>query len=242
MTQPGKTRIWELDAFRGLCILFVIFLHAVFDLRYFAGLSFPLPPILRYLMDYGGMLFVVLSGICVTLGSHSVRRGIVVLACGLLITLATEGMILLGMADASVRIFFGVLHLLGLCMLVYPLYRRLPTAVIAGLGVLIVVLGYWFRTFTVSQPYWFVFGLCAPGFSAGDYFPIFPNLGWFMLGTVLGRTVYRSRRSLFPSVPANALPVRFLSACGRHSLWIYLVHQPVIYGIIMAGMALAGRG
>ena len=38
MSSSKTSRIWELDAFRGLCILCVIIVHAVFDLRYFAGL------------------------------------------------------------------------------------------------------------------------------------------------------------------------------------------------------------
>lgn len=231
-------RIWELDAFRGLCILCVIIVHAVFDLRYFVGLQFSLHPVFQFIMDYGGVLFVVLSGICVTLGSRSVRRGLFVLGCGLVITAVTEGMIALELADASVRIQFGVLHLLGVCMILYPLYKRLPTAALAVLGAVLVVLGYWFDTFTISNPYLFILGLRAPGFVAGDYFPLLPHLGWFMLGVVLGRTVYRSRKTLLPKVPADHPVIRFFSACGRHSLWIYLIHQPVVYGILMAVTAL----
>ena len=232
--STGKPRIWELDAFRGLCILCVIVVHAVFDLRYFAGLTFSLHPVFQFVMDYGGVLFVVLSGICVTLGSHSARRGAVVLACGLLITAVTEGMIALGMAGPSVRIQFGVLHLLGVAMLVYPLFRRMPTGALAAAGLVMVVLGYWFRTFRVETPYLFIFGLRTADFTAGDYFPLLPHLGWFLLGVVLGRTVYRERRTLLPRVPAEAAPIRFLRACGRHSLWIYLIHQPVVYGVILA--------
>lgn len=233
-----KERIWELDAFRGLCILCVILIHTVFDLQYFVGLNFRLHPVLQFIMDYGGVLFVILSGICVTLGSRSIRRGTIVFCCGMLITGVTEAMIAFGMADSSVRIQFGVLHLLGVCMLLHPLLKRLPLTASAIVGAAIVILGYWFQTITVPQPYLFPLGLCAPGFAAGDYFPLFPHLGWFMLGTVLGRTVYKNRTSLLPDVPANAWPIRFLSACGRHSLWIYLAHQPVVYGILMAITAL----
>ncbi len=236
----SKTRIWELDAFRGLCILGVIAVHTVFDLRYFARLSFSLHPLFQAVMDYGGVLFVLLSGVCVTLGSHSVRRGLAVLACGLLITAVTEGMIALGLAGAEMHIYFGILHLLGVCMLLYPLYRRLPTWALAFLGAGIVVLGYWFRTITVSPRWLFPLGLCAPGFTAGDYFPLAPHLGWYMLGTVLGRTAYRERRTLLPRVPADCAPLRFLRWCGRQSLWIYLAHQPVVYGILTLIMTLRG--
>ncbi|MCI8525021.1 MAG: DUF1624 domain-containing protein [Oscillospiraceae bacterium] len=233
-----RERIWELDAFRGLCILCVVIVHTVFDLRYFVGLQFSLHPVFQFIMDYGGVLFVILSGVCVTLGSRSVRRGLIVLACGMAVTGVTEAMIALGMADRTVRIQFGVLHLLGVGMIVYPLYRRLPTWAIAAMGAALVALGYWFTTFLVECPYLFVLGLRAPGFAAGDYFPLCPQLGWFMLGTVLGRTAYRNRRTLLPRVPADRQPIRFLSACGRHSLWIYLAHQPVVYGILMAVKAL----
>ncbi len=236
-----RERIWELDAFRGVCILGVIVVHTVFDLRYFVGLDFSLPLLFRIVMDYGGVLFVILSGICVTLGSHSVRRGLVVLGCGSLITAVTEGMIALGAADPTMRIWFGVLHLLGVCMLLYPLYRKLPTWALALSGIAIVGLGYWSQTIRVEVDLLFPLGLCTPGFSAGDYFPLFPHLGWYMLGTVLGRTAYRSRKTLLPKVPANCAPVRFLSACGRHSLWIYLAHQPVVYGILLSiGMIRGG--
>lgn len=230
---PRRERIWELDAFRGLCILCVILVHAVFDLRYFAHLSFSVSPILQFVMDYGGMLFVLLSGVCVTLGSHSVRRGAVVFGCGLLITLVTTTMVRLGLATRDLIIQFGVLHLLGFCMIVYPLYKKLPAAAIAVLGVAFVILGFVFNTILVDGTCWYVLGLRYPGFEAGDYFPIFPNLGWFMLGVTLGRTAYRNRASLLPRAPKDAWPIRFLSFCGRQSLWIYLLHQPVIYGILM---------
>ncbi len=226
-------RIWELDAFRGLCILGVIVVHTVFDLRYFVGLDFELHPLFRVVMDYGGVLFVLLSGVCVTLGSHSVRRGLIVFGCGLAVSAVTEGMINLGLAGASLRIQFGVLHLLGVCMLLYPLYRRVPPPALAVMGIAIVALGYWFRTFSI-EPWWlFPFGLCAPDFAAGDYFPLFPHLGWYMLGTLLGRTAYRDKKTLLPRVNTGAAAVRFFCFCGRHSLWIYLAHQPVVYGVLM---------
>lgn len=233
-------RIWELDAFRGICILGVIVVHTVFDLRYFAGLQFTLHPLFRIIMDYGGVLFVLLSGVCVTLGSRSVRRGLILLCCAYAVTAVTEGMIALGLAGDTVHIWFGILHLLGVCMLLYPLYRQLPTWAMAALGVAIVILGYWFQTLRVEAEWLFPLGLCAPGFSAGDYFPLFPHFGWYMLGTVLGRTVYRERKTLLPKVPQDIWPVRFFSFCGRQSLWIYLAHQPVVYGALTLGMYIMG--
>ena len=75
-------------------------------------------------------------------------------------------------------------------------------------------------------------GLMSPDFASGDYFPLLPHLGWFMLGVVVGRTVYADRKTRLPKFPAKAAPVRFFQFCGRHSLWIYLGHQPLLYGLV----------
>ena len=76
-------------------------------------------------------------------------------------------------------------------------------------------------------------GYTAPGFQTSDYFPLLPNLGYFLVGAVLGRTVYRKKQTLLPTInPKNPL-ILALSFCGRHSLWIYLLHQPILSAICM---------
>ena len=222
-------RIWELDALRGICILLVIGLHLLFDLQTF--FDFPLlgHPAMQVFNAAVGISFVVLSGLCVTLGKRPVRRGLQVFGCGMVITAVTWVMAKLGLVHPTFIIKFGVLHLLGLCMLLWPLFRRLPTWLLAVLGAAILALGYWFKTLTVSPGWLFPLGLMAPGFSSGDYFPLAPFLGWFFLGTVLGRTLYKEKRSLLPDFPVKAA---FFRRCGRHSLFLYLVHQPILYGII----------
>ena len=89
---------------------------------------------------------------------------------------------------------------------------------------LIIALGYWFDTFTVSAPWLFPLGLVPKGFYSADYWPLFPQLGFFMLGVVLGRTVYREKKPLLPKLQGKC---RFLAFCGRHSLVLYLAQQPV---------------
>ena len=146
----SKPRIWELDALRGVCILCVIVVHFLFDLSFFGGLDLTLPAWYVFIQEYGGAIFVVLSGVCVTLGSKSVRRGLIVFACGMLITAVTYGMYRLGMSGADVVVKFGVLHLLGVCMLVYPAFKKLPPAMLTVLGLAIAITGYAIRG--VSRP------------------------------------------------------------------------------------------
>ena len=225
-----QQRIWELDALRGFCILCVIVLHFLYDLQAVFGWQLMENPVIYTVMQYGGILFVLLSGLCATLGRRSFRRGVFVFGCGMVITLVTVVMVKLGMMDESVVIWFGVLHLLGICMMVWPLFRRLPVWALLLLGLAMTAAGYWFETILVESRRLFPLGLRYPGFATSDYFPLFPNLGWFLLGAVIGRTAYGEKKSLLPDFPVK---FAFLRWCGTHSLWIYLLHQPVLYGLLM---------
>lgn len=225
-------RIWELDALRGVCILCVIAVHLIYDLGFFIGLDLHLPAWYVFIQQYGGVIFVILSGCCATLGSRSFRRGCIVFACGMLISLVTFGMYRLGMATRDVIVWFGVLHLLGICMMLYPVYRKLPTPALAALGAVLVVAGYLIAGTVVQAKFLFPLGLVYEGFTSSDYFPLLPHLGWYMLGTVLGRTVYADKKTRLPGTFRSSAPARFFCWCGRQSLFIYLLHQPIVYGLL----------
>ena len=226
------SRLWELDALRGVMILMVVFIHLCFDLDYFLGIDLIKNPVLQYCMDHCGVSFVALSGVSATIGRRSVRRGLQVFGCGMVITLVTAGMYLLGMADRFIVIYFGVLHLLGVCMMLWAVLRKLPLWARAVLGAAAIGLGRWFAAFTVNVGWLFPLGLTSPTFTSSDFFPLFPGLGWFLLGSCVGSLVYKEKRSLLPNFPAENFLVRFFRFCGTHSLWIYLIHQPVLYFIV----------
>lgn len=238
---PQKNRIWELDALRGICILGMMVVHFVFDLNEFAGLGLTMPGWFDFCQRYGHILFILISGTCATLASRSFRRGVIVFCAGLLVTGVTLFMVCVLKFNRSLSIFFGILHLLGICMMLFPLFKKLPVWALAVLGASFVALGVWLAALepvAVSFPsaqglLLGAIGIRPAGFYSGDYFPIFPNLGWFLLGAVLGRTAYRRRESLLPKVNADFFLLRFFRFCGRHSLWIYLLHQPVLAGLTM---------
>ena len=236
----SKPRIWELDALRGVCILCVIVVHFLFDLSFFGGLDLTLPAWYVFLQEYGGAIFVVLSGVCVTLGSKSVRRGLIVFACGMLITAVTYGMYRLGMSGADVVVKFGVLHLLGVCMLVYPAFKKLPPAMLTVLGLVIAITGYAIRGIIVPQRWLFPLGLTYEGFTSSDYFPLFPQLGYFLIGAAIGKTAYREKKTLLPGSFQKTPVARFFCWCGRQSLFIYLLHQPIVYGLLELVLLLRG--
>ena len=210
----------------------MILIHLIFDLIYFIGLDLHLPAWYVFVQQYGGVIFVVLSGCCATLGSRSFRRGCIVFSCGMLISLVTFGMYRLGMASRDVIVWFGVLHLLGVCMMLYPVYKKLPTQALAAVGVVLVVTGYLILGTVVEAKFLFPFGFVYEGFTSSDFFPILPHLGWYMLGTVLGRTVYADKKTRLPGTFRESAIARFFCWCGRQSLFIYLLHQPVVYGLL----------
>ena len=215
-------RFWELDALRGISILAMVGIHLLYDL----GIPLPLPLLLA--QDWGGCIFLVLSGICVTLGRHPIRRGLVVLGCGMVCTLVTWGMYALGLASGQLIIWFGVLHCLGVCMLLWPLFKKQSSRILVILAGLLVVLGFFLKSVLLNVPFLVPLGIRFPGFASADYFPLLPNLGFFLLGAVAGRKLYSNKQSLFPNVRES----RFLCFCGRHSLIIYLLHQPILCGIL----------
>lgn len=224
-------RIWELDALRGLCVLGMVVVHLMYDLRMLGWIDGH--RLLFFLLEWGGILFLVISGICVTLGRRHLRRGILVFLGGMLCTAVTAGMYLLGMAGKGMIIYFGVLHCLGICMLLWQLFSRFPVWGLALSGMVLIAVGLVFlQEYTVDFPWLVPLGFTFPGFASSDYFPLIPNLGYFLLGAAAGRVLYRSKKTLLPRVNPKALPVSFLCLCGRHSLWIYLLHQPVITGLL----------
>lgn len=229
-----KKRIWELDAFRGICILGVVFVHFVYDLvELYRIVDWEYPVLFSLVKNWGGVLFVVLSGVCVTLGRRSLRRGLIVLGCGMVITAVTYGMYRFGF-DKSIMIYFGVLHCLGSCMILWSMFKKCPNRLLAVIGIAMVAAGLYLRgNATVDHPWLTPLGFVPPKFYTSDYFPLLPNLGFFLLGAVLGRTVYRRKETLLPMVSERNVLVRFFSFCGRQSLFIYLAHQPILAGICM---------
>ncbi len=229
-----KERIWELDALRGLCILGMLIVHLVYDLVDLYGLvSWEYPPAFTFVQTWGGVLFLLISGISVTLGRHHLKRGLIVLGCGFVCTAVTAGMYFLGFAGKGMIIYFGVLHCLGVCMLLWQPVRKLPVWALAALGALAVAVGFWVVDPAVVDVVWLIpLGLTFPGFQSSDYFPLLPYFGFFLLGAVLGKTLYRKKQSLIPGVRESAPVIAFLRFCGKHSLWIYLLHQPVLSGVL----------
>ena len=226
-----KKRIWELDALRGMNLFLMIAIHFIYDILYlFPLVRWQLPDWYDPMVRFCGSLFVLISGICVTLGKRSVRRGLTVLGGGMIITAVTAALAWTGFCDKGIIIYFGVLHCLGCCMLLWPLVKNCPGWALCLLGLVLILLGRYFDTLTLDTVWLVPFGIVPPGFVSSDYFPLVRHFGTFLCGAGAARYLYASKESLLPHFPM-VWPVRFLQWCGRSSLLIYLLHQPVLAAI-----------
>ena len=240
-----------LDTVRGLCILSMVAYHGMYDLVDIFGLpSAWYTGLPGYIWQQSiCWTFILLSGMCWQLSRHHVKRGLLLVGCGAAISLITW------LAMPSQRILYGVLNLLGLsALLLIPLdklFRKVPAW--AGLGGALLLfaltknvsrgsLG--FEGLVLCQlPSWLyvtdllaVAGFPSPGFWSTDYFPLLPWFFLFCAGYFLWRLLSQSERAK----ERLASGVRPLSFLGRHSLIIYLAHQPVLMGVFLAVGQLAG--
>lgn len=216
----------EIEFFRALAIVLMVIFHLVYDLQEFAGVNVNYQdPFWFWLGKTAALLFMFIAGLSSGFSRSSVKRGFKVLLYGMGITLVTY----LVMKDQYVR--FGILHFLGVTMILSPLLSRLSSIALGVLAATSALLGFAFQGHRwVETSLLLPFGLMNEGFQSMDYYPLFPYLGMTILGILAYRHFYEHRSVPRFSFQLKSEPIRWLS---RNSLVIYLVHQPLlIFSII----------
>lgn len=151
-------------------------------------------------------------------------RGLKVFGFGMILTIVTW------VAGVGI-IVFGILHLIGVSIiLAYPLLRfRLPNLL---LGLAVIVIGEYMRLQQVSSesPWLLPLGVVPENLFMPDYRPLLPWFGVVLLGLFFGNLLYGRSYGGSGVGPVLARPLGFL---GRHSLLIYLIHQPIIVAVLV---------
>lgn len=234
--MEAKKRIELMDALRGLAVCLMVVHHFLYDLCAFLGAPWVLftNPVFDVLHYFFAGLFIFLSGVSSDFSRSNARRGARAMALALGITVVTH---LMGMTIA-----FGVLHLLASCMLLFALTRRfwelLPAWVLPVVCVgMIVLTAPCADGVTTELPHLWLFGFTRPEFYSSDYFPLLPWAFVFLLGTWAGRYIKAGR------LPAWFYTAKapHLAAVGRHALAVYVLHQPVLYGVTLLLGILLGK-
>ena len=231
---------------RGVAIVLMVLYHLVFDLNYFAVYDIDVSSGFWLAVARStASLFLLLVGLSLTL-SHSralllgqedrfrlrlIKRSAWILGLALGITIVTYLFIGRG------YIIFGVLHLIGLSLLLAYHFLRMHKANII-FGLLFILLGVYLQTTSIDFPWLLWLGPAPPNFYSIDYFPVFPWFGVILVGMGLGSLLYPGYRRRIPVPDLSLSPfVRGLAFLGHSSLAIYLVHQPVMIAIMyLAGV------
>lgn len=244
-----KDRIWELDFIRGICVLLMIWDHFMFNIAEIFGDAWATAnPIHNGILEFAynyetGMLrelfhpiifclFFLLCGISCNLSKNNLKRGIEALFLAFGITAVTSMF--------NMAITFGVLHMLAFSILIYHIIakvcldnKRLISMVclIAGMVIIIVT-----QVYTKYPPdnsntdLGFIANYLG-AYQSADYFPMLPNLGYVLLGASVGGFVYGEKKSVLPILDKYGW-YKPISFWGNKALIVYILHQPIIIGLL----------
>lgn len=225
--QEKKNRIWEIDFLRGIAFICMVYDHAVYDLNYIFGVR------TNFFWGYGDIIgdfsaitFMILCGISANFSKSNLKRGLTVFASAMALTAGTA--LVDGLFKTRLMIVFGILHFLGLSMMLSHFVKKLPIWVTAIFAVISWILGQYFLSTRINTNLFCMFGLYSRNFYSSDYYPLFPYLAFVFIGIILGKLLYKEKKSLFPfAIGPN--PISFF---GKHSFILYFVHQPIVFAVL----------
>lgn len=233
-TRPSRV-LW-LDVARGVAIVAMVAYHLSFDLSLFGYVDWAVTsdPAWRTFAASIASTFLFLVGVSLVL-AHGERirwrpfaRRLALVAAGA--AAVTAGTVAL----MPTPIYFGILHAIALYSVVGLAFVRAPAALTALVALAVFVLPHVVRDPLFASPWAYPLGLAPNNPITLDYEPVFPWLGATLAGIAFARLA-----TLHPTEGAVPAPLRWLRALGRWSFVIYLVHQPVLFGLFMEVGALS---
>jgi uncharacterized membrane protein len=235
-TQGPGGRIAAIDALRGLAILAMIVYHFSWDLSYFGLISVDVveDPGWKVFARIIAGSFIGLVGVSLVLATRNglrwrpyLRRLAIIVAAALLVTIGTWYLF----PDAFV--FFGILHLIAFASVAALPFLRLPIPIVFLAGAVVLALPFFFTDEVFNDPLLWWVGFTPHPPNTVDYVPVFPWFAMTLFGIVAGRLFLRfANESSFARWTPKGIPGRTAIGAGRWSLLIYLVHQPLLIGIL----------
>ena len=239
----GKPRIHLLDVFRGIAILTVIAYHFSWDLEnfnitYLGLLEAPFWLAARTLIA-GSFLFI--AGFALVLATRNgVNRTRFAWRLGKILVAAAFVSAVTYWQFPQAGVFFGILHCIVLASVIGLAFIRLPWWVPAVVGVAIAVVDYYPQSWATGD--WLLWlGLGGVDVYAVDYVPLVPWLAGFLWGIAAARLILALPLwEQLAAVEVSGWLGRGIRFLGRHTLLIYLIHQPILFGLFNLWFMLTG--
>ncbi|HEU5293166.1 MAG TPA: heparan-alpha-glucosaminide N-acetyltransferase [Burkholderiaceae bacterium] len=233
-------RFDRLDVLRGFAIVWMALFHFCFDLNYFGFFApkqhFTADPFWTTQRTCIVSLFLFCAGMGQAIALHQGqswarfwRRWAQITGCAVLVSIGSWWMF------PRSWIFFGVLH--GIALMLIPVRLMAPLGRWLWLvGAIAIALPLLWRHDAFNGPWLSWTGLVSRKPVTEDYVPVLPWIGVMAWGMATGRWLLTQARGVFAgSIPRAA---NILALLGRWSLSFYMVHQPVLIGLLMAVVAL----
>ena len=245
---PGQRRgrVDAVDCARGLALIGMAAYHLSWDLADFRLIPpmFPFSPWMRLLSHSVASAFLALVGLSLALAHRDRlnwpaywRRLATVAAAALLVTVASL------VFSPGTPIFFGILHCIVAASLVAAPFVEAPAWTSLAAGAAAIAIPYFINSKLFDPPalLWVGLGEALP--NTLDWRPLLPWAGVVLIGLGLARLPGALARLTAPGRwrAASSLS-RALAFAGRHSLIIYLVHQPLLIGALYAATHWGGLG
>jgi len=247
------TRIPLIDALRGVAICLMIVYHFSFDLRYYGvtASDFEHDPVwlgFRAVIVAGFMTLVGMSLVLADRAgasrAHFWRRIALIAACALAASVGSWVLF------PQTYIYFGILHCIAVAsILAQPFVRRPGIALAIGAALIASALAWSHPAFDARALSWIGFGTTKP--PTEDYVPIAPWAGFVFAGIALARMCHDTPQeggigtlgrpggapaSIACTFAAKRQPPALLAWLGRHSLAIYMVHQPLLLAALWVAL------
>jgi uncharacterized membrane protein len=244
-SMTANPRYAAIDAARGLALVAMFVFHIIWDLAYFGLVAETLPQesAFRWFGHSIAAAFVGLSGFGLALSArhgldmaHALRRIGLVAAAAALVSAATYAIF------PEAFIFFGILHLIALASLCALPLLGAPSWLVGTLAAMALAAPLLISAPTFDAPIWWWLGLGTSEPRSNDWRPFLPWFGIMLTGLLAGRALLAQGLpgALLQWQPQNS-SARALVFGGRHSLLVYLIHQPIFIALIFVISSFAGR-
>ncbi|MFI3174431.1 MAG: heparan-alpha-glucosaminide N-acetyltransferase domain-containing protein [Bacillota bacterium] len=241
--KPKNMRYPFLDTYRGVVMVLMILFHLWWDMVYLFDYSLPFfrPPFSHILQRFICISFIGLSGFCFQFMKQPQKRGGLIFLCGWILTVGSFIFV------PEFPNIFGVLTFIGSAIfLTIPLHHLLKNCKkrSSQMGFLLSfcmflllynvnrgeIMGIPLPSSLYEKGYFFTYlGFLDYRFTSSDYFSILPWIFIFWMGYFLHHLFLDA---IVKYEKLMAIDVPFLSLLGRHSLSIYMVHQPILYAFL----------